>query len=187
MIRLPAHLERKLMELFPHARERNQFVAQAIENALHRTGEEMQEQSPERVGGTIHLFTDGGSRGNPGQAAIACILEDPSSGEVLREHYERIGIATNNVAEYRALIEGLKIARRYHPNHIVCHLDSELVVKQLHGEYRIKMHTLQPFHDQVCALAATFPDISFIHIRREDNFKADALVNRALDFNGRNN
>jgi ribonuclease HI len=140
---------------------------------------------PERIGGTIHLFTDGGSRGNPGSSAIACVLEDPSNGECIREHYENIGMATNNIAEYKALIEGLKIARLYHPNHLICYLDSELVVKQLSGEYRIKMHTLQPLYEEVQELSAIFPDISFKHIPREDNFKADSLVNKALDLSGR--
>ncbi|PIR52949.1 ribonuclease H [Candidatus Peregrinibacteria bacterium CG10_big_fil_rev_8_21_14_0_10_49_10] len=136
---------------------------------------------PQAVGGTLHLFTDGGSRGNPGQAAIGCILEDPARGKILREHYECIGIETNNVAEYRALIEGLNIARLYHPNVLVCHLDSELLVKQLSGEYRVRMEALRPYYDEIQELRTTFPGISFVHIPREDNYRADILVNRALD------
>ncbi|NOS68241.1 MAG: ribonuclease HI family protein [Candidatus Peribacteraceae bacterium] len=136
---------------------------------------------PDAVGGTLHLFTDGGSRGNPGHAAIGCVLIDPTKGVTLKEHAERIGEETNNVAEYRALIEGLKIATHYRPNRLICHLDSELVVKQLNGEYRVKMPTLQPLVDEIHALTMDLPDVVFEHIPREDNWRADALVNKALD------
>lgn len=139
------------------------------------------EDQPEAVGGTLHLFTDGGSRGNPGQAAIGCILEDPARGVTLREHWERIGIETNNVAEYRALIEGLKIAKRYQPNRLVCHLDSELIVRQLNGDYQVRMAHLKPFVEEIVALSKEFPSVTFKHIPRSDNYRADALVNKALD------
>ena len=179
MIRLPATLERKLTELFPQIREREHFVIDLIQRAIEGEGYSPDEQ-PESVGGSLHLFTDGGSRGNPGQAAIACILEDPSTGKVIREHFEKIGKETNNVAEYKALIAGLRIAKRLHPNRLVCHLDSELVVKQLNGEYKIRMHTLQPLVEEIKELAQEFSSITFKHIPREDNYRADALVNRAL-------
>ncbi|MDO8649428.1 MAG: ribonuclease HI family protein [Candidatus Peregrinibacteria bacterium] len=179
-MKLPAPLERKLVELFPRARERERFVANLIEEALSKESTR-EEALPQAVGGTLHLFTDGGSRGNPGQAAIGCVLEDPKSGTILKEHAERIGIETNNVAEYRALIEGLKIAEEYRPNRLICHLDSELIVKQLNGEYRVKMQTLQPLVEEIKELSMGFPDIVFKHIPREDNHRADALVNRALD------
>jgi len=180
MVRLPASLERRLQELFPRVRDRDRFVTDAVTHALD-TDQEFEEDQPESIGGTIHLFTDGGSRGNPGQAAIGCVLEDPSKGETLREHYERIGVETNNVAEYRALIEGMKIAKRYRPNRLVCHLDSELIVKQLNGEYRVKMPALQVFYDEIKELTTEFGLIEFIHIPRSDNYRADALVNKALD------
>jgi ribonuclease HI len=178
--RIPAALEKKLQQIFPRARDRERFVAEVLTQALEGKAP-MPEDWPESIGGTLHLFTDGGSRGNPGQAAIACILEDPSRGVTVREHYECIGVGTNNVAEYRALIEGLKLAKRYHPNRLVCHLDSELIVKQLKGEYRVRMPTLQAFVDEIQELARAFPEIEFIHIPRSDNYRADALVNRALD------
>ncbi|MBI3331624.1 ribonuclease HI family protein [Candidatus Peregrinibacteria bacterium] len=181
MIRLPSSIEKKLKEFFPDPNERSAFVEEAIAQALKQATGAEEEDLPESIGGTLHLFTDGGSRGNPGQAAIAAILEDPIQGKVIREHYERIGIETNNVAEYRALIEGLKIAKRYMPNRLICHLDSELIVKQLSGEYRVKMATLEPLFKQIQALAMEFPDIVFKHIPREDNHRADRLVNKALD------
>lgn len=179
MIRLPASLERKLAEHFPLVRERERFAADAVERALDTT--EDPKGQPVAIGGTLHLFTDGGSRGNPGQAAIACIIEDPLHGRVLKEYAEVIGIATNNVAEYRALIKGLELARQYLPNRLICHLDSELIVKQLNGEYRIRMPSLQGFVEEIRALTEALPDVVFTFVPREDNFRADALVNHALD------
>jgi len=184
MVRLPASLERKLTEIFPRARERDQFVTDLVLQALdkHPTPEAGQ---PVAVGGTLHLFTDGGSRGNPGQAGVGCVLFDPLKNEVLREYGECIGVQTNNVAEYRALITGLKIAKEYRPNHLICHLDSELVVKQLNGEYRVKMQSFQPLIEEIMELKTHFPQLSFVYIPREKNLRADLLVNRALDEMGK--
>ncbi len=179
MLRIPAALERRLSELFPKIRDREKYVAELIEESLIN---KLPESSPpSMVGGTLHLFTDGGSRGNPGQAAIAGILEDPVHGRVLEQFKETIGIETNNVAEYRALIQGLKMAQHYQPNRLICHLDSELIVRQLSGQYQVKMATLKPYYDEIKELSAEFPDVMFVHIPREDNYRADALVNQALD------
>ncbi len=180
MLRLPLSLQRRLAEMFPKVKDRERFVVDVLEEALSK--EAMQDESlPKQVGGTLHLFTDGGSRGNPGQAAIGCILEDPARGVTLEEHAERIGVETNNVAEYRALIAGLQLAERYQPNRLLCHLDSELIVRQLNGEYQVKMPTLQPLYDEIRELSLHFPDVVFKHIPRRDNYRADALVNKALD------
>jgi len=180
VLRIPPSLERMLNKMFPNHEEREQFIADAIQRAIEEENP-LSTEEPVSVGGTLHLFTDGGSRGNPGQAAIACILEDPQRGEIIREHEECIGIETNNVAEYRALIEGLRLARLYHPNRLICHLDSQLIVRQLNGQYRVKMSTLRPLFDEIKELGSLFADISFVHIPREDNFRADAMVNKALD------
>lgn len=180
MVRLPASLEEKLTILFPRAKERDQFVTEVLQKALEAPqGAEI--NPPEAIGGTLHLFTDGGSRGNPGQAAIGCVLIDPTKNEVLREYGEAIGIQTNNIAEYKALIAGLHMAKDFRPNHLICHLDSELVVKQLKGEYKIKMATFTPLITEIEELKLQFPHISFVHIRREKNTRADLLVNKALD------
>jgi ribonuclease HI len=180
VLRLPAALERRLQELFPKIRDREKFIIDVLNDAI--IGQENREEAvPAYVGGTLHLFSDGGSRGNPGQAAIGVIIEDPIEGRVLTEHMERIGVETNNVAEYRALIDGLKLAKQYQPNRLICHLDSELVVRQLNGEYQVKMPTLKPYFDEVQELAAELPDVVFTHIPREDNYRADKLVNEALD------
>ncbi|MDD5041779.1 MAG: ribonuclease HI family protein [Candidatus Peribacteraceae bacterium] len=181
MTRIPAALERRLQQLFPRVKEREQFVAEIISRELDSPLTLPLEDQPRSVGGTLHLFTDGGSRGNPGQAAIGCILEDPARGVTLKEHMERIGIETNNVAEYRALIEGLKLAKHYQPNKLICHLDSELIVRQLNGQYQVRMVHLKPFVEEIQALARSFRSVTFKHIPRSDNFRADALVNRALD------
>lgn len=181
MLRLPSSLERRLAEIFPKIREREQFVQETLQEALEKYMPEPQEHEGILVGGTLHLFSDGGSRGNPGHAAIGWIIEDPIQGEVLKEGNERIGIETNNIAEYRALIAGLKAAEQFHPNRLICHLDSELVVKQLNGEYRVKMPALQAYVDEIKQLASELADVVFVHIPREDNYRADALVNRALD------
>jgi ribonuclease HI len=179
VLRIPASLERRLAELFPNIRERDAFVTTLLEDAL--MSKEPMDEQPSMIGGTLHLFSDGGSRGNPGQSAIAAILEDPTHGKVLKEFKDRIGIETNNVAEYRALIEGLKIAKNYQPNRLICHMDSELIVRQLNGQYQVKMPTLKLYFDEVQALASELPDVVFTHIPREDNYRADALVNQALD------
>jgi ribonuclease HI len=180
MIHLPIYLEKKLKVLFSRQQDRNRFVAELVKEAIERE-EVSEDDGPIAVGGTLHLFTDGGSRGNPGQAAIGCVLEDSSTGTMLREHCERIGIETNNVAEYHALIVGLKLALKYQPNRLICHLDSELVVRQLNGEYRVKMHSLQPLFEEIQELASQFTQIEFVHVARADNHRADALVNKALD------
>ena len=178
MIKIPLALEFQLKKRFPRASDRNRFASEAVEEALKKFNFE---EAVEAVGGTIKLYTDGGSRGNPGQAAIGCVLEDPVEGKIIREHAERIGIATNNVAEYRALIEGLKIAKRYHPNRLICFSDSQLIVKQLKGEYRVKMEALKPYFEEIMSLTGEFREIEFRHIPREDNFRADALLNKSLD------
>lgn len=180
MVRLPASLEKKLQQLFPKAVERNQFVTETLTAAIeHKHPNEFDQ--PLMVGGTLHLFSDGGSRGNPGQAAIGVVLFDPLKNEVVREYGEAIGIVTNNIAEYQALITGLKIAQEFQPNHLVCHLDSELVVKQLSGEYRVKMPSFQPLIAEINDLKSHFPTTTFRYIPREENRHADKLVNRALD------
>lgn len=180
MLRLPAHLDRRLAARFPEPVDRERFIVEAVEAALDEE-ESSRDALPEAIGGTLHLFTDGGSRGNPGEAAIAWIVEDPLKGTVLTQGGKTIGVETNNVAEYRALIEGLRAAKHYQPNRLICHLDSELVVRQLNGEYQVKMPSLKSFVEEVRALASDLPDVVFAHIPREDNYRADKLVNEALD------
>lgn len=125
------------------------------------------------------LYTDGGARGNPGPAGIGYILVLENGREV--SHGEYFGEATNNQAEYKALLAGMQRAKQEHVLELKCRLDSELVVKQLNGKYRVKDADLKPLFEQVKSLIAAFGEISFTHIPREKNKKADKLVNKALD------
>jgi ribonuclease HI len=123
---------------------------------------------------------DGGSRGNPGPAAIAAVIASPD-GELLEELAERIGEATNNIAEYRALLLGLERAHALGAREVELIGDSELVVRQVHGRYKVKDATLRKLRDQVEKALREFDRWSFRHVRREDNEAADLLVNEALD------
>ena len=128
------------------------------------------------------LNTDGGARGNPGPSAIGGVIKN-SSGEVVKQFKEYTGVSTNNVAEYSALVEGLSIAINLKIKAISCFLDSELVVKQVRGEYRVKDENLKILYLKVLDLKSKFKQISFNHVRRKDNSLADKLVNEALDGN----
>jgi probable phosphoglycerate mutase len=126
------------------------------------------------------LSTDGGARGNPGPAAYGYVLE-AEDGTVLAAHGERIGVATNNVAEYRALVAGLEKALELGVDEVEVISDSELLVKQMTGEYRIKNDALKELAADVARLARRLRDVSYEAVRREHNELADRLVNEALD------
>jgi ribonuclease HI len=126
---------------------------------------------------TVHV--DGGARGNPGPAAIAAVLSD-EEGNVLEERSETIGVATNNVAEYRALLLGIERAKELGAGDLDLVADSELVVRQVKGEYKVKDAALRDLHAQVRE-ALDGQRWSIRHVRREENAAADALVNSALD------
>ncbi len=126
------------------------------------------------------LFTDGGSRGNPGPAAVGGQLLK-QDGSILGEFSEYIGHKTNNEAEYLALIKGLEIATTYPVTRLNCYLDSELIVKQLQGQYRIKNHRLQVLAAKAMHLAQSIPQVIYDHVPREKNRIADSLVNKALN------
>lgn len=127
----------------------------------------------------LFLYTDGGSRNNPGQAAIGVVLMDNEN--VLEKFGKKIGIATNNEAEYAALIAGLEVSVKYHPEELVCFMDSELVVKQLTGVYRIKDPKMQKLAVKAKSLEKNISKIQFKYIPRKQNSVADSLVNFALD------
>lgn len=128
----------------------------------------------------LTIYTDGGSRGNPGAAAIGLVIKT-ESGELLYSHGSYIGITTNNVAEYSALIKALEEAFNLGATNVKIHMDSELIVKQMQGLYKIKEPTLQTLATQVKSLLQKFEAHSFTHVRREFNKEADAMVNKALD------
>ena len=126
------------------------------------------------------LSTDGGARGNPGPAAYGYVLES-DDGTVLAAHGERIGIATNNVAEYSALILGLEEAQRRRATAVDVRMDSLLVVQQMRGLWRIKHPGLVPLALRAGALLASFREREIRHVPREENAAADELSNRAID------
>jgi len=126
------------------------------------------------------LFTDGGARGNPGPAAFAYVLE-ADDGTVLAAHGETIGVATNNVAEYRALVAGLEKAVELGVDELEIVSDSELVVKQMRGEYKVKNAALAELKAEAESLARRLPKVVYTAVRREHNELADRLVNEALD------
>ena len=126
------------------------------------------------------LSTDGGARGNPGPAAYAYVLE-AEDGTVLAAHGEAIGVATNNVAEYSALVAGLEKAVEVGVSELEVISDSELMVKQMRGEYRVKNEALRGLSAQASRLAREVGSVSYRAVRREQNKLADQLVNEALD------
>ena len=129
------------------------------------------------------LFTDGGARGNPGPAAYAYVLE-ADDNTVLAAHGEAIGVATNNVAEYRALVEGLRKAVEVGVDELEVVSDSELLVHQMRGEYKVKNEALKLLWLDAQELADKLRKVTFTAVRREHNELADRLVNEALDAAG---
>ena len=126
------------------------------------------------------LSTDGGARGNPGPAAYGYVLE-AEDGTVLDARGETIGVATNNVAEYRALIAGLEKAVELGIDQLEVVSDSELLVKQMQGEYRVKNEALRELNDEANSLERKLGRVRYTAVRREHNELADKLVNEALD------
>ena len=126
------------------------------------------------------LSTDGGARGNPGPAAFGYVLET-GDGTVLAAHGETIGVATNNVAEYRALVEGLKKAGELEVDEVEVVSDSELLVRQMSGDYKVKNEALRRLYEEATELADQMKKVTYTAVRREHNELADRLVNEALD------
>jgi ribonuclease HI len=131
----------------------------------------------------VVVYCDGGSRGNPGPAAIGAVVLDPSTDPPRRvaEVSETIGITTNNVAEYQALIAGLEAAAPVRAHRVRVRADSLLMVKQVAGEFRVRQPHLKPLHARVKELLRAYDEVDLQHVRRELNTDADALVNAALD------
>jgi ribonuclease HI len=129
---------------------------------------------------TIRLYTDGGSRGNPGPAAAAFVLQE-EDGTVLDARGDAIGVQTNNVAEYTALLNGLRRAAELGVTAVEVVSDSELMVKQMRGEYKIKNAALRELSIEATRLARAIGRVTYTAVRREHNELADRLVNEALD------
>ncbi len=129
---------------------------------------------------TLHLYVDGGSRGNPGPAGYGVVVAGPG-GEVLDRLHGALGVQTNNYAEYRGLIAALDHARARGADEVQVFSDSLLMVRQIQGRYAVKSPNLEPLHRRALALARGFRRFAIEHVRRERNRDADALANRAMD------
>jgi ribonuclease HI len=128
----------------------------------------------------LHIHIDGGSRGNPGEAGFGIYAED-EAGAVVAELYGYLGRASNNVAEYQALLHALRWALGRGARRVRVFSDSELVVRQMNGEYRVKHPDMIPLHGEAASLMRRFEKASLEHVPRERNREADRLANRALD------
>ena len=147
--------------------------------AMHRTKSEPPTDAPRERGAAV-VYVDGASRGNPGPSAVGAIVYS-SSGEEVLSVAKKIGHATNNVAEYRAVLEGMRLARELRVREITIRLDSELVARQLAGQYRIRNADLEALAREVSEEARRFERCRFEHVPREQNKSADRLANEALN------
>ena len=142
----------------------------------------MEAEKAERA--ELVLRTDGASRGNPGHAAAGVVVES-LAGEMIAYGKQYLGVITNNQAEYRALILGLKTVALFHPRRVTVYMDSELVVNQMTGRYKVNDGPLKELWSEARALAAALPTVAFTHVRRAHNAAADRLANEALDEHAR--
>lgn len=131
----------------------------------------------------IAIYSDGGARGNPGPAAIGAVVLDPTTNPPTRlaTVSDRIGVATSNVAEYRALIAGLEAAQAFPARAVRVRADSLLVIRQLEGKWKVKHPNLRPLHARALELLRGYDEVDLAHVPREQNADADLLVNAALD------
>lgn len=128
----------------------------------------------------VIVYTDGASRGNPGPASIGIFVTDEKQSEVAR-FSEALGVQTNNFAEYSAVIMALQQAHHHKIKEMTLRSDSELLIRQLKGEYKVKSETLRPLYEECIALIRKIGKVTFEHVRREFNKEADKLANQALD------
>ena len=128
----------------------------------------------------LFLFTDGGSRSNPGPSATGVVIKD-AKGNILASYGEYLGIQTNNYAEYKSIISALKKAIALGATEVICVLDSKLVVEQLSGNWKIKHENIKPLAKEAFAVMEKFKSVKFKHVLREKNTEADAEVNKILD------
>ncbi len=168
------------------------LAGRAIQSDYHATTHEADSRDERRLFKGAHpvtqtprptkliLETDGAARGNPGLAGAGIIIKDANEHRIEQQH-KFLGRATNNQAEYQALIEGLQAVARYQPESVTIRMDSELVVRQMSGQYRVKNPDLLPLYLRALELVDTLPSVTFEYIPRERNPGADAMANLAID------
>ncbi|NMB73685.1 MAG: ribonuclease HI family protein [Myxococcales bacterium] len=160
--------------------ERLASAPDGVKNEVKASAGTGSEPVPPAASGELVLFTDGASRGNPGLAGAGVVLQRPD-GSVVAQRAVFLGTRTNNEAEYEALLIGLALAREFAPGRLEVRLDSELVVRQLNGQYRVRHPGLIPLHRKAQELLRAFPNHRVLHVMREQNTRADELSNRAID------
>ena len=130
---------------------------------------------------SLVIYSDGGSRGNPGPSAYAVVVT--RDGKIIYEHAQFLGVNTNNYAEYRGLIAGISKALNLKENDVEFVMDSELVIKQMRGEYKVKSPNIKELHEDAKAMSSLIPHVKFTHVRRENPMvsRADALLNAEMD------
>lgn len=128
----------------------------------------------------VTMFTDGGARGNPGPAAIGVVIKN-HKGDVIQKTGKYIGESTNNDAEYKALLDGVTSLKEMGATKVKCYLDSELVVKQMNGLYKVKNQNIKTLWSKIKIIEKSFEEISYHHVKREKNMEADSIVNEVLD------
>jgi ribonuclease HI len=128
------------------------------------------------------IYCDGGSRGNPGPAGLGVVIYDGNKNKLF-EISEFLGVATNNQAEYKGVLQAIKKAKELKAKELTFYLDSELIVKQMNGQYRVKNKDLLPIYMEIRKYILDFQKVEFNHVRREYNKEADALANMAMDAN----
>ncbi|EEY67735.1 uncharacterized protein PITG_17966 [Phytophthora infestans T30-4] len=134
------------------------------------------------VSSRVVAYADGASRGNPGRSGCGALLMDPITGRVLATETKYVGdLETNNAAEYHGLMLALQLAQQHQATHVHVHMDSQLIVRQMMGQYRVKAANLRKLHQQCKELSAALPYVTFSHVAREENTEADRLANEAID------
>ena len=129
------------------------------------------------------IYIDGAARGNPGPAGIGVVIFDDNKNKI-KEYYKHIGVATNNIAEYNALVYALQEAHMLGAKNVVLHMDSELIAKQLKGEFKVKNKNIKSLFDQAVHLINGLEKVEVKHIDRSLNKEADKLANRAINLSG---
>lgn len=176
--KLPQGLQKELDKKVEKS-EQFDFIHQAVLSALKNKIKTKEKNK--RTGG-YEVYTDGGARGNPGIAGCGGVIFNEKKNKVVEfKHF--IPYATNNEAEYKALLLGVEKVIAYIPEMVSFYLDSELVVKQMNGQYKVKKPELKKIHLKICKLLKEIPIIRFVHIPREQNQLADKLANEAMDEN----
>ncbi len=156
------------------------YASAACNDEVAGEGIESPEPLMAKKGGSFSLYTDGASRGNPGEAGAGFVLYDSDDQEIAGEGVY-LGKCTNNIAEYQALIHGIQLASQFKPEHLDLYLDSQLIVRQVLGEYKVKSQQLKPLYQQVMSLLAELVSWRIFHVRRELNKRADELANQGID------